>query len=155
MYHEDLDTWGPGDHAGTYRGHVPAMVSRLRAIEYIQSHDLLDHATEVGAWIRDRLRDAGEGDPGLGQVRGKGLFVGAEFVDANGDPDDDRVGDPAVLLRARRPRLDGGPVRQRRAAAAAARPDAAAGGGRDRDHRGRDRGDRRVVACGAVDSLSI
>jgi len=91
MYHEDLDTWGPGDHAGTYRGHVPAMVGGLRAIEYIQSHDLLDHATEVGAWIRDRLRDAGEGDPGLGQVRGKGLFVGAEFVDANGDPDDDRV----------------------------------------------------------------
>ncbi|OYR42061.1 aspartate aminotransferase family protein [Halorubrum sp. Eb13] len=89
MYHEDLDTWGPGDHAGTYRGHVPAMVGGLRAIEYIESHDLLDHATEVGAWIRDRLRDAG--DPGLGQVRGKGLFVGAEFVDANGDPDDDRV----------------------------------------------------------------
>ncbi|EMA69598.1 aspartate aminotransferase family protein [Halorubrum kocurii] len=91
MYHEDLDTWGPGDHAGTYRGHVPAMVGGLRAIEYIESHDLLDHATEVGAWIRDRLRDAGEGDPGLGQVRGKGLFVGAEFVDANGEPDDDRV----------------------------------------------------------------
>ncbi|WP_280586126.1 aspartate aminotransferase family protein [Halorubrum sp. Boch-26] len=91
MYYEDLDTWGPGDHAGTYRGHVPAMVGGLRAIEYIQSHDLLDHATEVGAWIRDRLRDAGEGDPGLGQVRGKGLFVGAEFVSANGDPDDDRV----------------------------------------------------------------
>lgn len=67
------------------------MVGGLRAIEYIQSHDLLDHATEVGAWIRDRLRDAGEGDPGLGQVRGKGLFVGAEFVDANGDPDGDRV----------------------------------------------------------------
>ncbi|WP_049909454.1 aspartate aminotransferase family protein [Halorubrum saccharovorum] len=91
LYHEDLDTWGSGDHAGTYRGHVPAMVGGLRAIEYIQSHDLLDHATEVGAWIRARLRDAGEGDPGLGQVRGKGLFVGAEFVDASGDPDDDRV----------------------------------------------------------------
>ncbi|WP_058365814.1 aspartate aminotransferase family protein [Haloparvum sedimenti] len=91
IYHEDLDTWGPGDHAGTYRGHVPAMVGGLRAIEYIESHDLLDHATEVGAWIRDRLRDAGDGDPGLGEVRGKGLFVGAEFVDENGDPDADRV----------------------------------------------------------------
>jgi diaminobutyrate-2-oxoglutarate transaminase len=91
MYHEDLDTWGPGDHAGTYRGHVPAMVGGLRAIEYIQSHDLLNHATEVGAWIRDRLGDAGENDPGVGEVRGKGLFVGAEFVDADGEPDSDRV----------------------------------------------------------------
>ena len=91
MYHEDLDTWGPGDHAGTYRGHVPAMVGGLRAIEYIQSHDLLDHATEVGAWIRDRLHDAGENDPGVGEVRGKGLFIGAEFVGADGNPDSDRV----------------------------------------------------------------
>ncbi|WP_394348195.1 aspartate aminotransferase family protein [Halorubrum sp. GN11_10-6_MGM] len=91
MYHEDLDTWGPGDHAGTYRGHVPAMVGGLRAIEYIQSHDLLDHATEVGGWIRDRLHDAAEDAPGVGEVRGKGLFVGAEFVDADGDPDSDRV----------------------------------------------------------------
>ncbi|NIC00803.1 aspartate aminotransferase family protein [Halobacterium sp. R2-5] len=91
MYREDLDTWGPGDHAGTYRGHVPAMVGGLRAIEYIQDHDLLDHATEVGEYIRGRLRDAGDGDPGLGEVRGKGLFVGAEFVDEHGEPDDDRV----------------------------------------------------------------
>ncbi|MFC7165184.1 aspartate aminotransferase family protein [Halospeciosus flavus] len=91
IYHEDLDTWGPGDHAGTYRGHVPAMVGGVRAIEYIQSHDLLDHATEVGDYIRERLREAGEGDSGLGDVRGKGLFIGAEFVDSEGNPDDDRV----------------------------------------------------------------
>jgi len=91
LYREELDSWGPGDHAGTYRGHVPAMVGGLRAIEYIESHDLLDHATAVGEQIRSRLRDAAEGDPGLGEVRGKGLFVGAEFVDEDGDPDKDRV----------------------------------------------------------------
>jgi diaminobutyrate-2-oxoglutarate transaminase len=91
LYKEELDSWGPGDHAGTYRGHVPAMVGGLRAIEYIESHDLLDHATAVGEQIRSRLRDAAEDDPGLGEVRGKGLFVGAEFVDADGDPDKDRV----------------------------------------------------------------
>jgi len=91
LYREELDTWGPGDHAGTYRGHVPAMVGGLRAIEYIESHDLLDHATQVGEQIRSHLRDAAENDPGLGEVRGKGLFVGAEFVDAEGNPDSDRV----------------------------------------------------------------
>jgi len=91
LYKEELDSWGPGDHAGTYRGHVPAMVGGLRAIEYIESHDLLDHATAVGEQIRSRLRDAAEDDPGLGEIRGKGLFVGAEFVDEAGDPDKDRV----------------------------------------------------------------
>lgn len=91
MYHEDLDTWGSGDHAGTYRGHVVAMRAGTRAIEYIQAHDLLSHARELGEYIRTRLREAAADNPRLGQVRGRGLFIGAEFVDADGNPDGDLV----------------------------------------------------------------
>ncbi|MDS0300514.1 aspartate aminotransferase family protein [Halogeometricum sp. S1BR25-6] len=89
MYHEDLDTWGSGDHAGTYRGHVVGMRAGTRAIEYIQEHDLLSHARELGEYLRARLEEAGESNPQLAEVRGKGLFVGAEFVDADGHPDGD------------------------------------------------------------------
>jgi diaminobutyrate-2-oxoglutarate transaminase len=81
VYREDLDTWEAGDHSGTYRGHVVAMRAGLRAIEYIQAHDLLAHATELGEYIRQRLREAGDGNPLFGEVRGKGLFVAAEFVE--------------------------------------------------------------------------
>jgi diaminobutyrate-2-oxoglutarate transaminase len=91
MYREDLDTWGSGDHAGTYRGHVVAMRAGTRAIEYIQDHDLLTHGREVGDYIRDRLRKAAAETGRLGEVRGKGLFIGAEFVDSNGEPDGDTV----------------------------------------------------------------
>ncbi|AGB30686.1 class III aminotransferase [Natrinema pellirubrum DSM 15624] len=91
MYHEDLDTWGSGDHAGTYRGHVVGMRAGTRAIEYIQDHDLLAHARDLGEYIRGRLREAGEGTAHLADVRGKGLFIGAEFVDADGKPDGDLV----------------------------------------------------------------
>ncbi|WP_132059346.1 aspartate aminotransferase family protein [Halorussus amylolyticus] len=91
MYHDDLDTWGSGDHAGTYRGHVVAMRAGTRAIEYIQDHDLLAHGRAVGEYIRDRLRTVGDETGSIGEVRGKGLFVGAEFVDENGDPDSDTV----------------------------------------------------------------
>ncbi|WP_458189078.1 aspartate aminotransferase family protein [Haladaptatus sp. NG-WS-4] len=84
IYHEDLDTWGPGDHAGTYRGHVPAMTAGLRSIEYIESHDLLAHARELGEYIRRRLREVSADNSYLADVRGKGLFVGAEFVDDGG-----------------------------------------------------------------------
>jgi diaminobutyrate-2-oxoglutarate transaminase len=93
MYHEDLDTWGSGDHAGTYRGHVVAMRAGTRAIEYIQEHDLLAHARELGDYIRERLSEAAEGNPRIADVRGKGLFVGAEFVDADGAPDDEVADD--------------------------------------------------------------
>jgi len=91
MYHEDLDTWGSGDHAGTYRGHVVGMRAGTRAIEYIQEHDLLAHARDLGEYIRERLRDAADGNDRLADVRGKGLFIGAEFVDSDGNPDGDLV----------------------------------------------------------------
>jgi diaminobutyrate-2-oxoglutarate transaminase len=87
MYHEDLDTWGPGGHVGTWRGNVPAMRAGVRAIEYIQAHDLLEHAREVGSDMRTRLREVSSETPEIGEVRGKGLFTGVEFVDEDGTPD--------------------------------------------------------------------
>ncbi|ADJ14150.1 aspartate aminotransferase family protein [Halalkalicoccus jeotgali] len=90
MYREELDTWGPGDHAGTYRGHVVAMRAGTRAIEYIQAHDLLAHARELGEYLRARLREAGEENELLAEVRGKGLFIGAEFAE-DGEPVDETV----------------------------------------------------------------
>ncbi|ODR79531.1 aminotransferase class III [Haladaptatus sp. W1] len=91
MYHEDLDTWGSGDHAGTYRGHVVAMRAGTRAIEYIQDHDLLAHGRDLGEYVRGRLNEAATETGSIGEVRGKGLFVGAEFVDVDGNPDGETV----------------------------------------------------------------
>lgn len=86
MYREELDTWGSGGHVGTYRGNLPAMRGGVRAIEYIERHDLLEHAREVGSYIRDRLLEVAERNPHLAEVRGKGMFVGVEFVDGDGNP---------------------------------------------------------------------
>ncbi|SEH15924.1 diaminobutyrate-2-oxoglutarate transaminase [Natronorubrum sediminis] len=91
MYKEELDTWGSGDHAGTYRGHVVGMRAGTRAIEYIQDHDLLAHARDLGEYIQDRLLEAADETDHLADVRGKGLFIGAEFVDSDGNPGDDIV----------------------------------------------------------------
>ncbi|KAB1185436.1 MULTISPECIES: aspartate aminotransferase family protein [Haloferax] len=91
MYHEDLDTWGPGGHVGTWRGNTPAMRAGTRAIEYIQAHDLLEHSRELGSYMRDRLREVAAETPQIGEVRGKGLFTGVEFLDEDGNPDKDVV----------------------------------------------------------------
>lgn len=93
MYREELDTWEAGGHVGTYRGNVPAMRAGVRAIEYIQDHDLLAHAREMGSYIRGRLRDAADETSRIGEVRGRGLFVGAEFVDDDGQSDKQLVND--------------------------------------------------------------
>jgi diaminobutyrate-2-oxoglutarate transaminase len=93
MYREDLDTWGPGGHTGTFRGSLPAMRAGIRTIEYVRDHDLLAHARAVGALLKERLHAIAETTPQLVDVRGKGLFVGAEFVDRTGEPDDELVTD--------------------------------------------------------------
>ncbi|WP_323174289.1 aspartate aminotransferase family protein [Natrialba sp. PRR66] len=91
LYHEDFDTWGPGGHVGTFRGNAPAMVGGIRAIEYIQEHDLLSHATDLGEFIRGRFAELAETTPEIAAVRGKGLFIGVELVDDDGSPADELV----------------------------------------------------------------
>lgn len=85
MYHEEYDTWDAGGHVGTFRGNVPAMRGGTAAIEYIQHHNLLEHATELGEYMRTRLRELETNH--VAAVRGKGLFIGAEFVDSDGSPE--------------------------------------------------------------------
>ncbi|MFC4438510.1 MULTISPECIES: aspartate aminotransferase family protein [Natrialbaceae] len=84
LFREELDTWGPGGHVGTFRGNVPAMVGGLRAIEYIEEHDLLANARRLGDEIRDRFQEVADDVPEIVDVRGKGLFVGVEFADEDG-----------------------------------------------------------------------
>ncbi len=84
LYREELDTWGPGGHIGTFRGNAPAMVGGLRAIEYIEEHDLLTHAQRLGKVMRERLEEVATTVPEISDVRGRGLFVGVEFVDDRG-----------------------------------------------------------------------
>jgi diaminobutyrate-2-oxoglutarate transaminase len=67
------------------------MVAGTRAIEYIKEYNLLDRAVELGAYLEDRLREAADGNPFLGEVRGQGALVGAEFVTTEGVPDGDYV----------------------------------------------------------------
>lgn len=93
MYHEDLDTWDSGGHVGTYRGHTVGMRAGLRAIEYIQDHDLNAHARKLGEQIRARLRTVADENPHIVDVRGRGLFIGVEFVDEDGHPDGDVTDD--------------------------------------------------------------
>jgi len=46
----------------------------------IRDEGLQDNAARVGAFLLDGLREIQSRHPGIGQVRGRGLFIGAEFV---------------------------------------------------------------------------
>ena len=44
------------------------------------------HAEEIGSYIQDRFRQAQKELPIIGDVRGKGLMVAVELVNADGSP---------------------------------------------------------------------
>ena len=67
-------------HGHTYVAHVAACAGALAVQRVIQEEHLLDNVKERGEQLRQLLRDKFSDHPHVGDVRGRGLFVGIEFV---------------------------------------------------------------------------
>lgn len=83
VYRRELDGWGPGAHAGTFRGNQLAMAAGEATLRHIVEEELPARAAALGARLQDALRAAAGDDPTVLDVRGAGLMVGVEL----GDPD--------------------------------------------------------------------
>jgi len=66
--------------AGTYAGHPAACAAGMKAIEIIERDRLLDYATSLGDYGLKRLLAMKEKYAVIGEVRGKGLWLAAEFI---------------------------------------------------------------------------
>ncbi|WP_122600906.1 aminotransferase class III-fold pyridoxal phosphate-dependent enzyme, partial [Pseudomonas viridiflava] len=70
VYQDWLDSWQPGAHAGTFRGNQMAMAAGSAVIRYIEEHNLVSHAADVGQRLRNHLLELQKKVPHLGDVRG-------------------------------------------------------------------------------------
>lgn len=75
----DLMQWPPGAHASTFGGNPVSVAAALTTIELLEQ-ELIDNAAQVGAHMRDRIRDWPRRFPIVGDVRGLGLMIGIEIV---------------------------------------------------------------------------
>jgi diaminobutyrate-2-oxoglutarate transaminase len=57
------------------------MAAGLATLRFLIEHDIPAHAERMGRLLRDRLEELQLVHPFLGDVRGRGLMVGAEVVD--------------------------------------------------------------------------
>ncbi|WP_342049802.1 MULTISPECIES: aspartate aminotransferase family protein [unclassified Cupriavidus] len=67
-------------HGHTYIGHATACAAALAVQRTIAEERLLDNVRARGEQLRARLREVLGAHPNVGDVRGRGLFVGVEFV---------------------------------------------------------------------------
>ena len=79
-YREALDRWPAGKHIGTFRGNVVAYAAGAAALDFMSRARLAEHAAELGAWVLGRLEEIERDSAIVGEARGKGLMLGAEFV---------------------------------------------------------------------------
>jgi adenosylmethionine-8-amino-7-oxononanoate aminotransferase len=85
-------------HGHTYIGHATACAAALAVQRTIAEDNLLANVLARGEQLRARLREALGDHPNLGDIRGRGLFVGVEFV---ADCDSKATLDPALKTHAR------------------------------------------------------
>jgi len=76
---EDIMNWPPGSHASTFGGNPVACAAALATIELLEA-GLIENAARVGAYLVGKLRDVQAEFAAIGDVRGRGLMVAADFV---------------------------------------------------------------------------
>jgi 4-aminobutyrate aminotransferase len=77
---KDLMVWGPGSHGSTFGGNPVAAASALATIDVIDREGLMAQAENSGEQIMDFVSELQTRHPSIGEVRGRGLMIGVEFV---------------------------------------------------------------------------
>ncbi|RZK12092.1 MAG: aminotransferase class III-fold pyridoxal phosphate-dependent enzyme, partial [Flavobacterium sp.] len=80
IYNKKLDKWGPGAHAGTFRGNQLAMAAGLATIKYIKNNNVVEHVNKVGNRLKKHLENVMSNSKFIGDVRGRGLMLGVEII---------------------------------------------------------------------------
>ena len=76
-----LMDWEAGSHASTFGGNPLACTAASKVIDVIMEEKLLENAQKQGRYIMKWLQDVKNEREIIGDVRGKGLMIGIEFVE--------------------------------------------------------------------------
>ncbi|MFF9771111.1 diaminobutyrate--2-oxoglutarate transaminase family protein [Streptomyces sp. NPDC014636] len=85
VYRDDLDTWQPGAHAGTFRGNQLAMAAGTATLAFVRENALAERAAALGARMLAQLAELTRAYACVGDVRGRGLMIGVELVNPESD----------------------------------------------------------------------
>jgi 4-aminobutyrate aminotransferase len=75
-----MKKWDVGSHGGTYGGNAVACAAGVATIHAMREEKMLENASERGVQLMTGLRKLQEEYSQLGDVRGKGLMIGTEFL---------------------------------------------------------------------------
>jgi 4-aminobutyrate aminotransferase len=77
-----MEHWKRGAHGNTYGGNPVTCAAAIATIDLVKG-GLAENAASVGRYFMDRLGELQGEFPCIGEVRGKGLMIGMELVEAD------------------------------------------------------------------------
>ncbi|MCO5071306.1 MAG: aspartate aminotransferase family protein [Rhizobiaceae bacterium] len=89
------DSHGSIGHGWTYSSHPLCTAAGIANLDYLDTHDLVANAADVGGYLLANLMDALGDNPIVGDIRGEGLLAAVEFVK---DRDDRVFFDPSQKI---------------------------------------------------------
>lgn len=75
-----IDKNSPFKAGHTLNANAPSCVGAIAVLNYLQEHHLVEQSAEVGAYMLCQMKEKLLKHPMVGDVRGKGLMLGIEFV---------------------------------------------------------------------------
>jgi adenosylmethionine-8-amino-7-oxononanoate aminotransferase len=73
-------TLGDFNHGGTFSHHPVGAAAGLATLQIMQQEKLVENSARMGMLLGAKLRSALSDHPHVGDIRGRGLFYGIEFV---------------------------------------------------------------------------
>lgn len=85
--HKDImGLWVPGAHASTFGGNPLACAAASTTLDVILDENLMQNASDLGAYTLQRLRKFAAVHPSMSRVDGMGFMIGMDFSDKRGNP---------------------------------------------------------------------
>jgi 4-aminobutyrate aminotransferase len=88
---EVMRAWHPGDHGTTFGGNPVACAAAAAVVRVLEDERIPARAAALGGTVMARARAWQSSMPQLAEVRGLGLMIGLEFLEADGSPAPDLV----------------------------------------------------------------
>lgn len=105
IYDSIVDQFGSFSHGHTYIGHATACAAAMVVSNVIDEQDLLSNVQKIGDMLRGALRAELADNPFIGDIRGRGLFVGIELV---ADRDTNAPADPVLATTLKKAAMEEG-----------------------------------------------
>ncbi len=77
---EIADSFQPGEHLSTFGGNPVSCAASLATVNFLEREKIADQAARKEKFIKERLNSVKGKHPIIGDVRGRGLMIGAELV---------------------------------------------------------------------------